>query len=377
MKKAVIISLNFSYSYNVRIKFLEDYLINAGYKVTILTANFEHRNKKRFNIDKENVVLISVPTYKKNLSIGRIVSHMVFSKKCWNHINKINPDLVYASTPPNSIINDSKRWKHKNDLFIEIGDLWPETFPVSNTKRFLLGYAFKKWKNLRNRELLNSNGVIFECKLFKNKIESQLGESGLYNVLYYCKDDENLVVSDIDSLEEICLGYLGSINNIINIKLILSFVKKLSKFKKVKYVIVGAGEKKEELINGLTVLGCNVDDYGIIYDIDKKVGAFNECHFMMNIMKSSVCVGLTMKSVDYFQMGLPVINNIPYDNKNMITEYKAGFTISDENLDDTIKKICELEIKDFNEMRKHSRQIFEENFSKDVFYKKIREIIKL
>lgn len=376
MKKAIIISLNFSYSYNVRIKFLEDYLKNTGYEVTILTANFEHRNKKRFNIDKENVVLISVPTYKKNLSIGRIVSHVIFSKKCWNYINKINPDLVYASTPPNSIINDSKRWKRKNDLFFEIGDLWPETFPASNTEKFLLGYAFKKWDNLRNKELLNSNGVIFECELFKNEIERQLGESGLYNVLYYCKDDDYLIVNDIDNSEQISLGYLGSINNIIDIELILTFVKKLSKFKKVKYVIVGAGEKKEELINGLNMLDCDVDDYGTIYDTDKKIEAFNKCHFMMNIMKSSVCVGLTMKSVDYFQMGLPVINNISHDNKNMIMEYEAGFTISNENLDDTIKKICELEIKDFNEMRKHSRQIFEENFSKDVFYKKIREIIK-
>ena len=45
------------------------------------------------------------------------------------------------------------------------------------------------------------------------------------------------------------------------------------------------------------------------------------------MMKSTVEVGLTMKSVSYFQLGLPIINNIKGDTWNLIKEYDAGINI--------------------------------------------------
>ena len=41
-------------------------------------------------------------------------------------------------------------------------------------------------------------------------------------------------------------------------------------------------------------------------------------------MKKSVCVGLTMKSIDYFEFGLPIINNIKGDTWNAVEEYGIG-----------------------------------------------------
>lgn len=41
-------------------------------------------------------------------------------------------------------------------------------------------------------------------------------------------------------------------------------------------------------------------------------------------MKPDVCVGLTMKSVDYFRHDLPILNNIPADTAELVDREPGG-----------------------------------------------------
>ena len=47
MNKILILSAFDNYSYAVRIKYVEKYFENIGYDVSILSADFDHRNKKK------------------------------------------------------------------------------------------------------------------------------------------------------------------------------------------------------------------------------------------------------------------------------------------------------------------------------------------
>lgn len=69
-------------------------------------------------------------------------------------------------------------------------------------------------------------------------------------------------------------------------------------------------------------------------------------------MKDSVCVGLTMKSIDYFQHGLPIINNIKADTTELVEEYKVGFNEIDFEKELLSKKIQNLSVDDVIEMKK-------------------------
>ena len=55
----------------------------------------------------------------------------------------------------------------------------------------------------------------------------------------------------------------------------------------------------------------------------------SKCHFGLNIMKESVCVGLTTKSIDYFSCGLPIINNIKGDTWNIVEKYNVGINVKE------------------------------------------------
>ena len=84
-------------------------------------------------------------------------------------------------------------------------------------------------------------------------------------------------------------------------------------------------------------------------------------------MKSTVCVGLTMKSLDYFRAQLPIINSINGDTTSFVNEYKIGFN----DYRDFIEVINQLKIEDYLHMRKNVKKLYEEKFTKNAFMKQM------
>ena len=86
-------------------------------------------------------------------------------------------------------------------------------------------------------------------------------------------------------------------------------------------------------------------------------------------MKSSVCVGLTMKSLDYFQAGLPIVNNIDGDTADMIDAYNIGFN----GYHALLKNIDKLQEEDYLVMRDNVRKLYYEKFTKEAFVKRLED----
>jgi hypothetical protein len=88
--------------------------------------------------------------------------------------------------------------------------------------------------------------------------------------------------------------------------------------------------------------------------------------FGLNIMKDAVCVGLTMKSVEYFRYGLPIINNIPADTRNMVLNEGVGVELND----DCVQKILKMNVSDCVAMRDSVNNLFKNKFTEeDIYYK--------
>ena len=112
----------------------------------------------------------------------------------------------------------------------------------------------------------------------------------------------------------------------------------------------------------------NVCDHGTVYDDEKKQQIFDQCHFGLNIMKPTVCVGLTMKSLDYFRAQLPILNNIKGDTTAFVEQYQIGFN----DYRDYMKLIDKLEMEDYLQMRRNVKTLFEEHFTKEAFFRQIQ-----
>lgn len=99
--------------------------------------------------------------------------------------------------------------------------------------------------------------------------------------------------------------------------------------------IIGEGERREELVQAIRDAGAQAEFHGAIYDEAEKHRILTRCRFGLNLMRDSVCIGLTMKSVDYWKHDLPVINNIPADSARLVEAERIGLNLAP----DTAKRI--------------------------------------
>lgn len=370
MKKAVLISCFDTHEKRLR---LICELLQKEYDVTILLSDFDHIAKKRNGNSKLKCEYIHVMPYKKNISVKRLYSHDEFARKTYHKLQTIMPDLIYAVIPPNSIAKYCAKYKlmyKKVKLIFDIMDMWPESVPLERLKRT---WPFRIWKDYRDQNLRFADFVFTECELYQFYLKKYLPPK--YGVLYLAKDH----VIDYEDIafrkrknqrnsDEIILGYLGSINHIIDIGGIEKLISELGKHFRITVKIIGDGESRELFIDTLKRAGANVLFYGVIFDDKKKFEILKECDYALNMMIDSVKVGLTIKSIDYFSYGLPLINNIKGDTWKLINERGIGINF-DGDVNALLKKI---ECSD-NEIYERIYEIFQKQFTIEAFQNSVKK----
>ncbi|MEG2544603.1 MAG: hypothetical protein RR986_07810 [Longicatena sp.] len=359
--------------YEQRIKFVKEAFEAKGDEVTIIFSDFDHINKTKVQNEMEGIEYIHVKPYYKNISIARIVSHYIFAKKMYKRMLSEEPDLIYAIIPPNFICRFLKKYKEKSNvkLIFDIYDLWPESFTNKRIEKIAFP-IFNYWRSLRNNSLNSADYIITECDLYQDYLKEIIKDVNSMT-LYLTKQSDHKNEHSNNSLDAIHVCYLGSINNIINIDLIKKTLFSLNKIKPVILEIIGKGESKDYFINEIENLGIAIIDHGPLYGKEKNE-VLGRCHFGINMMVDSVKVGLTMKSIDYFEAGLPLLNNIKGDTWNIVETQKIGFNISSNSIDENTYKIANLSSKEYEAMNKNVNEVFADCFSVEVFNRKFTEI---
>lgn len=372
-KTAYLISCSDHYGH--RLNVADKCLREKGYRTTYITSNFDHTKKEIFTCLVPDAVQIPARAYKKNLSVSRILSHWEFARDVFSYIEKQaqQPDIIVVLLPPNFLAHYAAKYKKRHPnvkLIFDVFDLWPETFPFGKLKK-VLAPIFSVWAWLRDHNLGIADFVTTECELFRKRL--MLPEENSATV-YLCADplkvEPALVVLRDDALD---LCYLGAINNIIDIPAICELIAKLVKEKPVTLHIIGKGEREKEFIDSAKAAGASVKFYGPVFNDVKKLEIMNRCHFGLNIMKPSVCIGLTMKSVDYFRFGVPIINNIPVDTRRFVEEQDVGIQLDNLSGD----HLSDMNNRKIQEMRDNASELFKKSFSVEVVLKQYSEILDM
>ncbi|MDB6354116.1 glycosyltransferase [Trichococcus sp. K1Tr] len=359
-----------------RVDLIYDYFKEKGYEVTVIESDFHHGRKEKKNITRNDFLFIETLPYKRNLSVGRLNSHDDFSKKAIQLAADLQPDILYVMFPPNSLMKYASAYKAKNPqvkLIADVIDLWPESMPVpENLKRL---FVFRMWADIRNKHLAKADLFLTECYYYYDVLKKHIGQTKT-GTLYLAQDsvpfngEERVQLSQ----ESFDICYLGSINNIIDIDFISELIKKMSAVKKVRLHIIGDGESREEFIQCSERAGAEVLYHGKIYNAQEKQAIFDQCYFGLNIMKETVSIGLTTKSIDYFNAGLPIINNIKHDTVKLVDQYGIGINITREL--DNVPEIMNESIALNKQRRIKVKEIFDQYFSREAFYEQLEVLLR-
>jgi hypothetical protein len=370
-----VVIVNCFDTYEDRVDLVHEFFKEQGYDVTVIQSDFRHFKKVHREEPKDGFIFVKSKPYFKNLSVSRLWSHYKYASDAFKIVEETKPDLLYTFVPPNSLAKFAASYKRKHievKLILDLIDLWPETMPIGKAKKFPL-FAF--WGAMRDKSLKYADLVITECDLYQSVLGNAL-KGVKAETLYLAKRDINLVSNPQLSDDEIHLAYLGSINSIIDILKIKEIIENIKMVKPVTLHIIGDGESKQELIDAAKAGGATVEYHGKIYDPQEKQDIFDKCHFGLNIMKDSVCVGLTMKSIDYFQHSLPIINNIQHDTKKIISEYGIGYNISCKEFDNIVVQIVNIDINKLLSIKMNVDRVFKRFFSIHSFNENLEKILK-
>lgn len=359
-RSAVLISC--TNHYRERMYVMEEYLQRKGYRTVYITSDFDHNSKKNYRCDVPGCVQLPTKPYRRNLSVTRILSHRKFARDVYAWLEQLEqkPDLIVSEIPPNFLCHYLAKYKRKHPdckLIFDIFDLWPETFPSGRMKKLLLP-VFSVWAWIRDHSLPVADFVVCECEMFREKLGLAAEKSAaIYLTANAISKDLQTPQLREDALD-IC--YLGAINNIIDIPRICDLLSELSAQRPVTLHIIGKGERQQKFVDQAKAAGASVEFYGAVYDPQRKLEIMNRCHFGLNIMKPSVCVGLTMKSVDYFRFGLPLINSIPADTERLVRQENIGIQLGA----DCGEKLLSLSLDQMLQMRQNVKKVFDSIFER-------------
>lgn len=363
MKKAVIVTC--FESNEERVTFIMEALKSKGYEVVAITTDFSHIQKKERDSIPEGYISIQTSRYSKNLSISRLMSHNQFAIDAFFAIDSIKPELLWVVAPCNSLIKEANKYKrkHKNvKLIIDMIDMWPESLPIDNNKKKLKPFIW--WKNIRTNNINCADEIVTECDLYHEILSKEF--KGRITTIHWARDAKAIKYDLNIPNDKLSLAYIGSINNIIGIDLIKKLISSINK--NVVLHIIGSGEKTDDMLNSLKDV-CEVIYHGNVYDQTEKAMIFNNCHAGINIYKEGLYIGLTVKCIDYFMYGLPIINNIKGDTWSFVENNKVGININENTV------IDENQLVDMRNNNQNIIDLFNSNFTKEIFISKCFEVI--
>lgn len=347
-----------------RVNFVYETCTKRNYDVSVISTDFSHVNKIKRKENKNNYTLIKTKEYMKNLSLDRINSHIQFSKDAFDLIRKQKPDLIWLMIPANSLLKEAKKYKKENKnvkIIVDVIDMWPESLPIKLSKKIP---PLSIWRNYRTNNIDCADYLTTECDMYQEILSKEY--KGSIKTLYWSKDNIEIVNNNEIDNNRLSLCYLGSINNIIDIDAIYRIISTCDS--PVDLHIIGSGEKKKKMIEKLSRV-CYVIDHGVVNEEKQKSELMSKCHAGINMYKDGLYIGLTMKCIDYFKYGLPIINNIKADTWNFVNDYKVGINVNENTT------LNSSEIINMRDNNSNIYDLYNNNFSKEIFMKNCDEII--
>lgn len=349
-------------------RFFED----RGDTVTRIFSDFDHHAKATVSRSLPDHVFLHLRPFRRNLSVRRMTSIRRFAKDAGAWIDArmrgSEPfDLLWFLLPANSFapVADDLHRRYDVPVVFDIIDLWPESLPVRG-----LSWTppVRMWRSLRDRHLGCACQIFTECDRYREVLDLPEDRT---TTLYWYKSTDGIDPQPVPAIDlgsagsganepgdvasdvapptglradaawrdmsdgtPLRIAYLGAVNNIIDIPLIADLLGAMARRHPLELHVIGAGEHLDDFVAAVRSRSVPVISHGAIYDERTKNAILGDCAYGINIMKPTVTVGLSMKSIDYLYCGLPLLNTIGGDTWNLVESQGIGVNVDRDDVPD-------------------------------------------
>ena len=366
---------------------------NDKYNLEVVTSSFRHQTKKQRNSDEINkiktdykVTLLTEPSYKKNISIKRFLSHRKLAKNISKYLKqRKRPDLIILSVPSLSVGSAVSKFAKRNNikLIVDIQDLWPEAFKMAFNVPVISDLVFYPMKLQANRIYSRADEIMAVSNTYVNRGKENNSCEGFP---LFIGTDSRIVEKSINGKEinkpenEFWVGYVGALGHSYDITTVIKAIDILNKqgIDNIVFKIMGEGvlaDKFKEIAKEYRV---NCDFMGFL-EYGEMMATLMKCDVAVNPIVGKSVSSIINKVSDYAMAGVPVVNTQNSEEyRNLIDEYKCGINCRNDDVNDIANAIRRLyndeELR--KDMGKNSQKLGVERFDRSKTYPEIFEIIE-
>ena len=269
-------------------------------------------------------------------------------------------------------------------LFFWVQDLWPDSVEAAgNIKNPLILSILNK---LVITIYKHSDKIFISSRSFSESIMNKNVPGS--KIVYYPNWAEEIYLSEVINTGKYSglmpfgfkIMFAGNIGNSQDFESIIQAASLLKVNRKIHWLIIGDGRKKEWLEEEITRLGLNTN-FHILGNFPKEEmpNFFYHCDAMLVTLKKSEIFRLTVpaKIQSYLAVGKPILAMLNGEGAAIIEEAKAGISCEAGNFQQLACNVEYLFNSDKNElirMGANAKKYYHENFDRSKLFKKFEQI---
>jgi len=380
--------------------------VEEGAEITVITGFPNHptgvkppeyRNKIFMREEKEGISVIRTYVYATPNEgfFKRILGFMsfMFSSIIQGTVKSGKQDIIIATSPQffvavaGYVISRIKRIP----FIFEVRDIWPESIiQLGIMKNKFIIKILESLEIFLYRRAIHIVGVAESTvKILNNRgIPSEkisIIKNGVDLDLFDQRVDGNLLRSKLNLNEKFIISYIGTLGLSHALDTVLDTAKILTKNDKIRFLFIGEGAEKKNLIQKARSL--NLDNVVFLDQILKD--ELPEYYAISNMVLVTLrnlplfkCV-IPSKIFEIMAMAKPILISVEGESQNVVVENaKAGISVAPENAQDLARQI--IQIHENKELlytlggngRKFVERYFDRNKLADRYLKLIQDILK-
>jgi len=324
-------------------------LIKQNHKVTILCESPHYPNSSYFTGYKnswctieersESLTILRSKAYASDRKsfYKKLIHYFVFMISSIINSNKVkNYDLLIISSPPlfTGVVGLFIKKFYKNDFWLDIRDLWPESALVLG--QIKKGILYKLGKKLESKIYQCAEGFIFPVPGFKSYLKNfsnKISKKPMIELMNgvsedFIKKSQKINISNDQKFTVLYSGNMGLAQDLITIVRAAELLKDYN----IDFRFIGEGV-------------CRLEIESLAESLQKKIyfhDSLSRKDLIKWIKKSSVCLvplkdkklfksALPSKMFEYMACGKPVIVGINGEARKLVNNSKSGLAIEPEN----------------------------------------------
>jgi len=368
-------------------------LVKRGHSVVWWTSTLDHiKKRQRFRkdtfIDIDNnykLILLHSNTYKKNISIRRIINHRGTARKFYKYARiESPPDIILCSFPTIELSYMATKYGEKNFLpvVLDARDMWPDIFIdvvpsyLRGVMRLLLFPMFNKTERAFSKafSVIGITHPFLEWGLnHANREETELDN---YFPLGYSDDipdTEKLKSAEIfwkkyglyNDNRAFVICFIGYMGHQFELDTVIETARKIKKQgKNIIFVLCGTGDKfnyYKELAKGYD----NIILPGWVGSAEIwKLMRFSSVGLAPYCSTEDFMASYPNKSIEYLSAGLPIVSSLKGMLEGLLDENNCGITYENNNPGELMAKIIYLKDNPdiLSKMSENALSLFKEKF---------------